>query len=139
MAKARAAVLAALTNDQIFLSDRHRWSQRLEEVDLTSSRAATELGEVRSDVQAKQRMWGISTGDIQPANPFRWPSVVPEPPPPHESLSPVEMMLARQDAERDRKVQQRAEERERAFASVLSELEHLITLQQGYQVARSRS
>jgi len=140
LSQATAAVIAEVADAQVLLViDRQRWCQRLAEIDLRSSRAATEFGEVLLEVQAKQRFWGSLSRDFNEVGPPERPVALGEPPKPGESLGAVELMLKRQDAERKRKLEDEATENERALGSMVSALEHAITLHEAYELARSRS
>ena len=55
------------------------------------------------------------------------------------SFNPVDLMLTQKAQKRDRECKQQAQENARALASIVSSVEHLITLHQGYIQAHSRS
>jgi hypothetical protein len=145
LSDARTSVVHDLSSTRCLLTDeRRRWCKRLEGLDVSSSGAARELTDLLEEVKDKRQFWSLLGGEIQrPRLPAWLTASMPSPGrsqhPAAPSLNPVDLMLTQQAQERDREFTQQAQENECALASIVSSVEHLITLHQGYIQAHSRS
>lgn len=124
--------------------ERRRWCRRLEEMDLASSGTGSELAHLLTEIKNRRQAWSLLGGDVQRPSLPEWlrahiPWAGSSPDSAQQSPDPVELMLTQRAVERNREFKQQAQENVRVLASMVSSLEHLITLHQGYRQARSRS